>query len=273
MAPDVFLGGSVNFWSGEREYSWRYSEIKGVYDVENLVEEGDLWEVVLPDFHLDTHFREKYSGVNFTLGALLKQGKKFRFGGVIKSPVTLKGKREWDYVEYEEFPAGYEEFQEDPLEDSGSIDHKIRSPWVFRFGSAVHAGPVLLTGDVEFHNYGQMKYKTAPPEGLQTMSEVNLDLRRNYRSTFNYHIGCELTIPQIGVLLRGGYGFYGSPLKNTGLDLDRRVIALGAGFTFSQGLRLDVAYATSSWDSPPDDVVEMEKIGMNRVLLTFSYLK
>lgn len=273
IAPDVFVGGAVNFWSGTRDYSWRFTQVRGIYEVENLVVQGDLWEVMLPDIDLNTHYQEKYSGFNLTFGVLMKTGGVFQVGGVVKTPVTLTGKREWDYMERETVYPGYEEFQQDDIVDSDFIDHRIQSPWVFRLGGAVKAGPLMISGDVELNDYSQMRYKTAPPEGTQTMSVANREIRRNYRSTLNYHVGGEFTLPGIDVRLRGGYGMYKSPLADAHSGWDRKVLSFGAGIPFGEQFTLDVAYAQSSWDGVPDDIVEVEKIEISKVLVTLSYRK
>ena len=273
IAPDIYIGGAVNFWSGMRDYAWQFNQIRGIYDVFDIPNQGDQWEVMLPDVELQTHYQEKYSGFNFTIGALVKAGKALQIGGIIKTPVKLVSKRDWDSVERLTVYPGYEAFQEDDLVDAGFIDHEIRLPWVFRVGGALRAGPLLLSGDVEHTDYSQMKYRTDPPEGNQTMSEANREIRRNYRSTLDVHVGGELMLPVSGLKLRAGYAYYQTPLKETQLGLDRKVITFGAGFSFADQFRLDGAYAFTSWDGIPDELVEREKIEVSKVLLTLSYWK
>jgi long-subunit fatty acid transport protein len=272
IAPDVYIGGAVNFWSGMRDYAWQFNQIRGIYDVNNIPNPGDQWEVMLPDVEYQAHYQEKYSGFNFSLGTLVKAGKALQIGGVIKTPVKLVSKRDWDSMERLTVYPGYEAFQEDDIVDAGYIDHEIQLPWVFRVGGALKAGPFLLSGDVEHTDYSQMKYKTDPPEGDQTMSEANREIRRDYRSTLDVHVGGEVTLPA-GVKLRAGYAHYPTPLKETQLGLDRKVITFGAGFSFADQFRLDVAYAFTSWDGIPDDLVEKERVEVNKVLVTLSYWK
>lgn len=268
MAPNVFFGGAVNFWTGSRDYSWQYYEIMGIYDVENLVVEGDQWEISIPDYELNTHYNEKYSGVNVSLGVFMTTRDILQIGAMIQTPVTLTGKRDWDWIR-RDIP--YDDSDVLIDEDAGFVDNKVQSPWIFRLGGAITAGPLTLSGDLELVDYSQMKYKTDPPEGELTMAEANREIRQNYRSTMNYHIGGQLTIPFVEASLRAGYARYNSPLKNALSGWDRDIISFGIGIPMADQFVLDVGYTISSWDGIPDDVVESEKIDLNRFLVSLIY--
>ena len=286
MAPDVFVGGSVNFWSGVKNSSRLYSELGGIYDVPDLVEPGDLWEVMLPDVYFDTYYQEKYSGFNFTLGGFLKAGEHFQFGGVIKTPVTLTGKREGDYYESEWVYEGYEEFQR-PDSTSHFLldDYEVQLPWIFCLGAAMTYGPLVISGDIEFCDYSQIKYKTQPPDELDgTMTEVNRSIRNDFRSTLNYRIGAQVTLPGTNASLRAGYAVYPSHWKDADSDWNRKIVSFGAGYDIENFFRIDISYSFSSWHVPTDisyplylwdlpeaDEVTREKLDMKRIMVSMSY--
>ena len=268
VAPDVFVGGSLNFWSGIRGYTWQYREIMGVYDVFDIPNPDDAWIVEIPDYILDTYYQEKFTGINFTLGALMKAHRFFQVGGVIKSPVTLTAKRDWDQVE-EIIP--YTTNDVELYEDNGTIDYKIQSPWIFRAGGAITAGPLMVTGDVELYDYSQIKYKTDPPEDGTTMAQANRDIRGNLQSTVNYHVGGQITLPGGIASIRGGYGFYPSPWKDADKSWDREILTFGAGLVFSDRVHLDVAYMISSWNNPTGGFLDAEKFEIKKLLTTISF--
>ena len=273
MGEGLFVGGSINFWGGVRDYGWSWSEIRGIYEVENLVEPGDLWEIMLPDLYLNTSYREEYSGVNLTLSALMNVGKALRLGGSMETPVTLTVRRDWEYVESEEVYPGYEEFQLDDYIEDGSIDYRIRSPWKFRAGGSLKTGPFMVTGDAEFIDYSQMKYIDDIPEGTETVSEANNRIRKTYVNVMNVHAGGEFTVPGIGLALRGGISRIESPREVDGLNLDLEILSLGAGIPLSDEITLDFAYSRASWDGMPDDLVSKLDTKMTRFLVTVSYQK
>ncbi len=266
-APGLFFGGSVNFWVGIRDYSWDYNIIRGMYNVNVL---GDNWEVVLPDLAVSTHYQEKYSGINFTLGTLFQSSQNLQIGGVIKTPVKLSAKRDEETTVRKTVYPGYQSIPDSSF--LNFVDHEIQSPWIFQLGGAVTIGPFMVAGDVELNDYSQIKYKTAPPTG-ETFSEANREIRKNFRSVLNTHVGGQFTIPGVGLKLRAGYGHYQSPLKDGSAEWDRKVVSLGGGISFEGKYSLDVCYSMSSWEKKPFDwLAEIgEKIDENQFLLSFSY--
>ena len=257
MAPGVFLGGSINFWTGGDDWTWRFTESDSPYDI---------W--TFTDFVSTDHINTKFSGVNLTLSTLFHTNDFSRFGCAIITPVTLTGKENWDYSEITDWDNGVRSVDST---DNGYSEYKIQSPWIFRAGGAFQAGPLLVSGDIEWNNYNQIKYKTNPPEDTYSMADVNLEIKRKFRNTFNIKAGAELSIPSTSVKIRAGYAFYPSPLKNTSLSMDRRVFSFGAGFTFAEQFGVDFGYASTSWDGVPGDVIQQEKIAVNKILINFSY--
>ena len=272
VAPNVFLGGALNFWNGSRDYSWWYEETGGIWYFEPIPEDPNYYEFMVPDIVGNDHYKEKYSGVNLTIGTLIKSNKYFQLGAAIHTPVTLKGKRDWDYFISETVYEGYEDEQEDDVTDEGFFESKVQMPWQFRIGGAIHAGPVMLTGGVELIDYSQIQYKTDPPDDTYlNRSEVNAAIRRNFRSTINPKFGCQFTVPKAEIMLRGGYAIYKSPLKEGTSSYDRKVWSIGIGVPVADQFIFDAAYLSTSWDGMPGVIIENEEIDVSKVLFTFSY--
>jgi len=258
MAPGLFLGASLNIWVGEEDYTWRMSEKDDLYDL-----------YTFSDTSLTEHTNTRFNGVNVSLGMLYKHNN-FRFGGVISTPVTLTSKEEWDYRETLTMDNGSstEVFGADPFE------YKIQSPWVIRLGGAFSQGPLLISGDVSLINYSQIKYKTDLPDGTP-MAEENIFIKRNFQNVVQYRIGGELSIPNTQLKIRGGYGVYPSHMKDEP-GFEKRVLSFGAGIDMGGQVRLDAAYARTSWDLLPYTViwgaqVQNESITASRVVVSFVY--
>jgi len=271
VAKRMFVGGAVNFWGGQKDYTWTYAEIGGIYDVYDDITDDYLGEIMVSDLVDVSHFKESYSGVNLTLSTLYQPNSIVQFGATLISPLTLKGKRDWDILYNEYVYEGYEEYQLPDSTDEGFFESKVSAPWRFRVGAAVHAGPVMLTGEVDLMDYSQIKYKTDPPEGFYlNRTEVNNDIRRNFKSTLNPKFGAEITIPGAGAKIRGGYAIYESHLDDAEAAWDRKVWSVGAGIPIGD-VELNVAYMSTSWEGVPDDLIEAEKIEVSKILFSFLY--
>ena len=256
MAPGVFLGGAVNFWTGSDDWTWRFTEEDTPYDI---------W--TFTDYVETDYIHTKFTGVNFTLSTLLKPQEIFQLGGVIVTPVTLTSKEDWEYTETTTWDDG---FRSTDSTDGGYWDYKVRSPWIFRIGGALKPGPLMISADVEFKNYSQIKYTSYPPTAGYTMADMNLDIKENLRNTMSWRVGGEFTVPTVDLRIRGGYAVYPSPWEGVSSSVDRKVISLGAGYSF-QNFELDVGYGFVSWDGFAGEVIEKEKIEVSKIVFSLLY--
>jgi len=252
-SPGVFFGGALNFLSGNNDYVWQFSEM----------DSQDLY--TFSRYDSTTFINTSLSGINITLGALLNIGNMFRFGCAVETPLTLTAKEDWSYQEATDWDTGVRNAD---TTSSGFSEYKIRSPWVFRIGSALTAGPIILSVDVEFIDFSKIKYKTDPPVALYSMAEANLRIKKNFTNRINPRFGAELQIPGTGACVRAGYGFYRSHLVD---GLTRKVISVGGGYNFSNQVILNVAYVWTSWNAVTDVIIQSDEINAKKILATVSY--
>jgi len=256
MSPDLFLGGSVNFWGGKDDYTHQFKELDEPYDIWWFSDTTSTEQIVT-----------EFSGINLNLSVLYRYQNRFRFGGTIVTPLTLKSDEDWNYRDVMNWDDG----ASTTYEDNGKFVYKIQSPWVFRFGGAVNVGPMMISGDVELFDYSQIKYKSEPPSGDETQSGANLEIKQNLENVINYRFGGEFGIPGTGVTLRGGYAVYPSPFKDALPGWDRKVYSLGAGFAASEQVEFDLGVASTSWDGVVGGDFSKEKIEMKKVLVSLLY--
>ncbi len=277
VAPDLFVGGSINFWSGIKEYTWKLTEIGGVYDV-NIDTDGDsnfdtTTTYMLSDYMKREYYKQEFSGINFSLGFLAKtQNQNFAVGGVIKSPVNLEAKEDWEVFIRETVYSGYEPVPDTTITDYGRF--KVRSPWIFRCGAAFKHKFIRISGDIEFKDYSQIEFTTEPAVGSKY--EENKYLRRNLENIFDYAIGAEFLVPGLqnfDLILRGGYNVKNSPLRNARSSWDRTTFTYGAGIVFSKKFSLNIAIGNTSWiyEGPSSDLIEKENIDLQEILIDISY--
>jgi long-subunit fatty acid transport protein len=266
MGPGLFVGAGIHIWGGDDDYTWQFREI----DEKNLYTYSDSTST--------EHIATDFSGINLSLGVLLKVTNSVNFGATVVTPVTLRGRENWDYADVFTWDADQGKSPE-TLSDNGNSEYKIQSPWILRGGLAVRPGPLLVSAEGELVNYSQIEYTTDPPQSGYTRTQANMDIKRDFQNVLNTKVGAELDLPFAKGKLRAGYAMYPSHLKNAGSNQTRKVVSFGAGFRFNDQLVLDVAVAMTSWTPPSYDTSVFnrnysiqEKINARNIFLTFSYL-
>ncbi len=276
-APDLFVGGGINFWSGVKEYTWNFKELGGIYDVDIDTDGDGVFDTtttyMLSDIMMQDHYKQEYSGINFSLGFLARtRDQHFSLGGVIKSPVNLEAKEDWEVIIQEDVYPGYEPVPDST--ESGYGKFKVQSPWIFRCGAAFNYNYIRITGDIEFKDYSQIEYTTTPPIGNKF--EENKFLRRNLEKRLNYYIGGEFIVPGIkdfDLIFRGGYNVYNSPIRNAKSSWDRKTITFGAGVVFSNKFSFNIGVGNTSWEheGSEQDLIAKEKIDLQKIYVDISY--
>jgi hypothetical protein len=242
VAPGLYMGVGLNFWSGKDDYTWRFRELDRPYNIWTF----DTYESV-------TQIYTGFNGINGSVGLMYSMGA-FSVGGVIESPLNLNGEEEWEYFDETVFDDGSSYLD---TTDAGLYEYEIEFPWIFRFGASVKAGPAMVTGDMAFKNYSQIRYNTPTSVAGMSQGEVNMMLRRQFRNVLDVAVGAEVRVPGTDLALRGGYSHHRSPYaEGYGPEGARTVISLGAGVTLMKSLVLDGVYAWTSWDGDEYEVYD-----------------
>ncbi len=243
MAPGLFVGGAVNFYSGSNNLTWFFLEEDEPYNLWSFSDSTSTeW--------LDT----KMHGVNVSASFFYKSGKGINIGGSIESPLTIRATENWEYIDEMAY-------QNDPVyldsiftySDNGEFEYKITKPWKLRGGISFKAGPLLLTADGTYQMYQNIKYNSEPPEGNQI--EVNRWIRHDLRNVLDWAVGGELAIPNSPVTIRAGYSVKPSPWKDD--DNDRSILAFGGGIKLTDIMTLNAAYTYTSWKGSAFNVATM----------------
>lgn len=257
VAPNLFMGLSLNFWSGTNDYTIQSSMLDSPFDI---------W--TFSDSTSTDNITTRLSGVNVTFSGLMKVNPMLTVGAAVHSPLTLRCREEWTADTYIDWDDGVRTYD---VSDDGDYTYRVASPWKFRLGGSATFGPLLIAADMELNDYSSMSYKDDPPYIDETRADVNMDIRRNLQNTTDYSIGGELTIPRTAIRLRAGYAVQRSPYKDSDWSKDRTFITFGAGFRINEALLLNVAYSSTSWSLPVDAVVTREDIDAGRFTAGFSY--
>ncbi len=232
VSPNLSLGAGLNFWSGGNDYSFSKREL----DIYNIWNE-DEWRS-------DQSINSDFSAFNMSLGMLFRVNSQLRLAGTLYTPKTITINEEWREKELVTDDGGFADITYD---DAGDFEYQIRTPFTFSLGAAFNLAGLMISGQLDFNNWQQLRYESEPPVAETTREQANDFIHENYRSTTRLRLGAEFTLPGVGTQVRAGYYLDPSIQANAGSDADRKIYSLGLGFLLDKQLKLDVAYTFGVW--------------------------
>jgi len=239
ISPNASIGLALNFWKDGSDLESGFRKLFRD-DNSDVVRKAGSQDIDI-------------SGMNFKLGALFRMGRVLQIGATVATPITFKVKESLT-VSAETFP--------DSL-STVSFEHKIRSPWTITTGASIHLINFVFSGDLEFSDWSQIRYKTDPPFERGSMAEANQLIAENYGPHYKIEIGqidftipkprvrlgAEFTIPQTGLSFRGGYFNDPAIVKDAHSDEDKEFYSGGLGFQFDNHVKLDLTFVHGSWSN------------------------
>ncbi|MFC1564279.1 OmpP1/FadL family transporter [candidate division KSB1 bacterium] len=238
VAPNVFLGGTFNYWTGENNYTQIFQEIDA----------NDLYYVVPGDFDRDKVEYLTFSeltGFDLMLGLTYQYSNYFRLGATLNIPRFITIKEEWSESDKIIFDDDFV----DEVADDGTFEYEVRLPFKFSFGGAYSINNLILTGDVEFADWSQFRFRDDFPVGGYSKGDANLNIKRTLDATITKRFGFEYIMPQQRTVIRGGFAHVPYPVKNADNKLDRKFASFGFGFKFDELTSFDIAYRRGWWES------------------------
>ncbi len=234
-AENLFLGVSLNFWNGENIFDQLYTELDldGLYDFEP----NDFFGYA-NNFIVDTRIR----GVGALFGALFVPAQYFRIGLTINTPRYFNLEENWQFSEDVEFDDGFIS----SLTDDGRFEYEVLLPFEFGIGASYDFSAGLLTGELRYTDWSQIRYQDDTPiEGI-SMSEANRNIKQTLESSLSPKIGLEINTAK-KVKIRTGFALIPSPLVNADSDNDLKVLSFGAGVGIGRDAVIDIAYRRGWW--------------------------
>ncbi|MCH8871178.1 outer membrane protein transport protein [candidate division KSB1 bacterium] len=261
VSPNMSVGVGLNFWTGGSDFQTTFREV----DIDDIYADFE-------NFTRDDGLNTNISGFNVKIGGLIELPL-LRLGATISTPITFKVEEEWSFHEEELFDDG--SFV-DSL-DAGIFEYRIRSPWTFSGGASLNLLNFVFSGDIEYNDWTQIKYKSEPPFSGVTETEANLSIRDNYRATTRIRLGGEFTLPLTGLSFRAGYFRDPSIFKDVSSHEDKQFYSAGIGFLVDKQVRLDVTLVHGFWknfnqDLPGTDAtIDYEDIEVNKAFVSLAF--
>ena len=168
---------------------------------------------------LETHG----TGINLKIGLIYRPADWIRVGTSIHTPTYYGNMRDsWNSDMtgvYDSLPTGS---ASSPL---GSFDYQLTTPFRAIGSIAFIIGKFgLISGEYEYVNYSQSSFSATST----SFSDVNTDIKNKYKSPLNLRFGTEWRIQNF--LLRGGFGYYGSPYQSSINTSEMLVASFGWGY-------------------------------------------
>jgi long-subunit fatty acid transport protein len=234
LSPTFSLGLAFNIYSGRSEYLLDFNQ----EDVDNIYNQfpGDfnyyeLHQQILTDIY----------GWGLKVGSLIKVTPQLNLGFTVEFPTTLHLKETYAANDLLEFDDGYTSALD---LGSGEWEYLVTYPYKFSAGAAVNLNLFKLAGSVDYRDWSQVRFDIpdgfALDEYYSGLLNENQNFPEQFKSVLSYSAGAEARIPGSPLLLRGGYRFVPSPLRENNPDLDRSYYSAGLGYDIDGSTSLDV---------------------------------
>ncbi|UCH11381.1 MAG: UPF0164 family protein [Fidelibacterota bacterium] len=185
----------------------------------------------LPDF---LQISPSYTGLGLDLGILLAPLPAWRVGLLLRSPQSIRVDEEFSDTSDTIWPAS---------------EYKTRSSYSLRLGSALNLGPLLISSDVFWFDYSQIRFESDLYDGTTHIDiPINETLRSDYASALGYAAGAEFLLPGINAKLRAGYRYDPAINRDSPAEADQQTLAFGFSVVPVQQVKLDATYSLTTWE-------------------------
>lgn len=270
---NLFIGLNFNIITGNFTSDNNYFEddTKNIYD---LADPTDDIHTDFLTFNLNRVLYWDFSGWDAKLGFLYQFNKLSRFGFTVQFPKTYN-------IEESFTVNGYSDFANDRVvlyspDYSDKVKYRIKTPFEFGLGFSINLQGLILSAQGTLIDYTQMKIEDNIGLGTFIVENVNRNIKDQLASVFNYNIGAEYTIPDIGLRLRAGYLAQPSPFKGDASEFNHQYATGGIGFLVDETIGLDLGFAHGWWKDFGDNYdVDVSRtyqdVSVNKFILTATY--
>lgn len=179
------------------------------------------------NFTYNERFKTTGAGINLKLGAIYKFNDYFRAGIAFHTPTVYSlTEISSNNISVSSLAMG--------TTDVRTPENQYEYSYISPFKAIASATGILgkygfISLDYEMVSYGTMRFNM---DDKTTQNRLNSIMKDTYGNASNIRAGLELRFD--GFMVRGGYGFYGSPYKNETYQGTRNDYSFGLGYRFGQ---------------------------------------
>lgn len=250
ISPNISLGLALNYWHGKEDFT--------------LERDSSWWNAdTLFERIYDDEIYDDYSGYSVKFGMSVWPSKYFSFGLTLESPTWLTVDEEYilrtDSTHSHDLYWYIEEVRGFPL-------YKLTHPYKFGLGAAFYFKNILLSGDINYADWSQLKYR----EGFE-IGEKNRNVKEYYREVLRWGAGAEFLIPQISTQLRAGYYSDPLPYDSPFVESERSYMTFGLGFLIDRVMTIDFAWVHGFYDFKYESDSFKEEYTTDRFYITTAF--
>jgi hypothetical protein len=246
----VYLGGAIGLPSFNYRSQKTYSETFAT---------GPLF-----GFDLAEDYQIKGSGVNATIGTIIRAKDFIQFGLSIATPTYFYDVNDnynatltsgWDNYTYVDitypshttvFKVGQNNVRRDSISELVA-NYALTTPWRIKAGATFFIKKHgLITAEVEKVNYSKAHLKSNT-DGLD-FSQDNSDIKALYNNVYNIRLGGEYRYLKYRV--RAGYSFMPDPYASKQGNVDNSITGITGGLGYrNDKFFVDLGFSLSQWNS------------------------
>lgn len=266
LSPNFTIGLTTSLIYGKEEYNFEFSQ----FDDDDLYYEypGDFDEYTVNQYLLSDYY-----ALNLKLGGMVDLNNMLRVGGVITFPSTYYVEETHSFSDNLYFDDG----TDDPTEDSGNWDYRVKTPFIFDAGIAFTNKLITLSASARYRDWSQTRFEVSEYElddqDYRSIISENNYLARDYDQVLEYRLGGEVTLPGLNTKLRAGYTLIPSSLRDS--NADRITYSAGISFKIDNNVSLDFSYLKRDWTRDSWDIYTPagvnENIETHKILVGLTY--
>lgn len=266
LSPNFTIGLTTSLVYGKEEYHFGFSQ----FDDDDLYYEypGDFDEYTVNQYLLSDYY-----ALNLKLGGMVDLNNMLRVGGVITFPSTYYVEETHSFSDNLYFDDG----TDDPTEDSGNWDYRVKTPFIFDAGIAFTNKLITLSASARYRDWSQTRFEVSEYElddqDYRSIISENNYLARDYDQVLEYRLGGEVTLPGLNTKLRAGYTLIPSSLRDS--NADRITYSAGISFKIDNNVSLDFSYLKRDWTRDSWDIYTPagvnENIETHKILVGLTY--
>jgi hypothetical protein len=195
------------------------------------------------NFTYNENVKVNGTGVNLKLGAIYKFNDYFRAGLAVHTPTVFT----LTEIYNKDLTVNTEEYYgvNNQVAPENQYEYTIITPFkAVASATAILGKNGFVSIDYEFVNHRSTRFNFQDQPILQ--KDYNNTIKNLFTSASNVRAGIELKFDQF--MVRGGFGYFGSPYKNKLYQGDRTNISAGIGYRFGQTF-VDFGVVNSSFQS------------------------
>jgi hypothetical protein len=215
------------------------------YKRENFFEETAATSDALDSFgyfRFNESLRTEGSGLNFKLGIIFKPVDNFRFGVAIHTPTWYR----LSDVYNRSLTANTEQYQGvlSASNPENRFEYNLLTPWRTILSATGMMGQVgFITADYEYVSYNSSRFNFEDYPAAE--AATNKAIKEAYQGASNFRLGVEARMDNF--FIRGGFGLYGSPYKNSESNTNRMDYSTGIGYR-TNSFFMDLAFVYSQYN-------------------------